>query len=210
MAIHWNIFQKIILCFYLEQQYMFLSINFTYLLLTFFCVYPESQTKLIFCQNFYFWFGAEQQNDGCHPSEWGETLLLEFLACLYARVLKSPFWAIPHPSCAIFGHTRHTHTLYCTRTDPCQAVLKALVTSCSLTTTKTFLGTGVHTLKICASRMWSWVVLKLRGLSLTAWVTRFAFACNERVIMCDCCDILVLGWANKQKVANCKKSSRGS
>ena len=57
----------------------------------------------------HFWLRAEQQNDGCHLCEWGETLPLEFLACLYARVLKRPFWAIRHPSCAIFGHTRHTH-----------------------------------------------------------------------------------------------------
>ena len=78
-------------------------------------VHTQSQVRLIFCKNliWHFWVWVEQQNDGCHPSEWGETLLLEFLACLYARVLKSPFWAITHPSCAIFGHTHtpYPHTL---------------------------------------------------------------------------------------------------
>ena len=42
-----------------------------------------------------------------------------FGGCLYARVLKSPFWTIPHPSCAIFGHTRHTHTLVVAHTHKC-------------------------------------------------------------------------------------------
>ena len=55
------------------------------------------------------WFFSEQ-NDGCHPNEWGETLLLEFLACLYARVLKSPFWDVPHPSLVLVSRQRAKRT----------------------------------------------------------------------------------------------------
>ena len=148
---------------------MFSASNFTSPFY-FFCqpcfTYHAQKKSRFFGKNLilYFWLGAEQQNDGCHPSEWGETLLLEFLACLYARVLKSPFWAIPHPSCAIFGHTRHTHTLYWRPdTHPCQPVLNVLVTSCPLlATTRTSGDAPTDRLSCCCNSCSEVMILSAR------------------------------------------------
>ena len=120
------------------------------------------------------------------------------LACLKAHFGPSPIPRVPFSA----THTRHTHTLYwrsmsCAGTHPCQAVLKVLLTSWSLTATKTFNKGQAYIVK---SFQFSWVVLKLLGLNWIAWVAWVAFSYSEGMLTCHCCKIAELGWAQKQKV----------
>ena len=91
-----------------QCQHYFEQLTFIWTFWLIFCgyfwpvlfTYKPKQSKFS-AKTWFFIFELEpnggEQNDECHPSEWRETLPLEFLACLYARVLKSPFWAIPVP-----------------------------------------------------------------------------------------------------------------